>query len=121
MTCLKPCVFMMALNCASSILGYSQACHPQLGFANSHSGNSGLIVNLRCDFEKCRKWECCCNMGILHQTATTPVEGEKPIVPVVEISGANDGIHENESKGFHKNVFLLSSEFSTFLYLTFGE
>ncbi|XP_028755241.1 arogenate dehydratase/prephenate dehydratase 1, chloroplastic-like [Neltuma alba] len=87
-----------------SIWSCSQA--PQLGVANPHSGNSGQIVNLRGDFGKCRKWECCC-LAVLAQRATTPVEDEKPTMPVVKISGPSDGAHENDSKGFHKDLNLL--------------
>lgn len=87
-----------------SIWSCSQA--PQLGVANSHSGNSGKIVNLRGDFGKCRKWECCC-LDVLAQRATTPVEDEKPTMPMVEISRPSDGAHENDSKGFHKDLNLL--------------
>ncbi|KAJ1405577.1 Prephenate dehydratase [Sesbania bispinosa] len=78
--------------------------HPQLGVASYHSG---LIGNLRYDLNKCRKWECCC-LGVLAQRATTAVEDEKPIVPLVESSGAADGTIQNDSIGFHKDLNLLS-------------
>ncbi|XP_020227078.1 arogenate dehydratase/prephenate dehydratase 1, chloroplastic [Cajanus cajan] len=75
---------------------------PQLGAANS------LIGNLRYDFDKCRRWECCC-LGVLPQKATTAVEDERPRVvpPSVHPSGAADGLLQNESKGFHKDINLL--------------
>lgn len=94
-----------------SIWGCSQA--PQLGVANSQPGNSGLIVNLRCDFGKCRRWECCC-LSVLAQRAPTAIEDEKPTVPMVEISGASDGANENESKGFHMDLNLLPSKLYLF-------
>ena len=86
----------------------SRAAPPQLGVvANSHHA---LIGNLRYELEKCRKWECCC-LGVVAQRALTPVEDEKPTGPLVESSGAADGVQQNESKGFHKDVNLLPSEF----------
>ncbi|KAG4942068.1 hypothetical protein JHK85_046714 [Glycine max] len=79
---------------------------PQLGVGVSNS-HSTLIGNLRYDYDKCRKWECCC-LGVLAQRATTAVEDEGPSVPpLVDSSGAADGVHQNESKGFHKDLNLL--------------
>ncbi|KAI4295907.1 hypothetical protein L6164_035903 [Bauhinia variegata] len=93
----------MALKCVS-IYGCNKA--PQLGTSNCMSGNSGLITNLRYDLDKCCKWECC-SLGVLAQKAITSVEEEKPTVPGMEASLANDGVQEDESKGFHKDVNLL--------------
>lgn len=87
-----------------SMVGCSNA--PQLGGARFQSGNSGMVLNLRYDLEKCRKWECCC-LGVLAQKATTPVEDEKPNVSANEASRSIDGVRENESKGF---LNLLPSE-----------
>ncbi|KAI4298704.1 hypothetical protein L6164_032230 [Bauhinia variegata] len=97
---------MMALK-GVFISGCAKA--PQLGFANGLSGNYGLIKNLRYDLDKCCKWECC-SFGVLAQKAITPVEDEKPTVREVEASAANDGVHENDPKGFHKDLNLLPSE-----------
>ncbi|XP_061345564.1 arogenate dehydratase/prephenate dehydratase 1, chloroplastic [Gastrolobium bilobum] len=88
-----------------SIWGCSQAPPPQLGVVNSHHSTL-QIGNLRYDLEKCRKWECCC-LGILAERAITPVEDEKPSVPFVESSGDADGVHQNDSDGFHKDINLL--------------
>ncbi|RDX87890.1 Arogenate dehydratase/prephenate dehydratase 1, chloroplastic, partial [Mucuna pruriens] len=85
-----------------SIWACSKAPQLGVGVANSHSS---LIGNLRYDFDfdKCRKWECCC-LGIKAQRATTAVEDESPSVPP---SGAADALHQDESKGFHKDINLL--------------
>lgn len=102
----------MALK-AFSMWGCSQSQVPKLGLANCHLGNSRQIVNLRSEFGKCQKWECCC-LGVLAQRAANPVEDEKP---VVEISGPSDVSHENDSKGFHKDLNLLPSK----LYMPFSD
>lgn len=99
---------LMALK-AVSIWGYSKASPPQLGvgLANSHPT---LIWNQRYDFDKCRRWECCC-LGVSAQRATTAVEDDEPNVPpLVQSSGAADSVHQNESKGFHKDINQLPSE-----------
>ncbi|KAI9128218.1 hypothetical protein K1719_001211 [Acacia pycnantha] len=73
---------------------------PQLRAANFHPGNSGLIMSLRYDLEKCRKWERCC-LGVLAQKAATHIEDDKkPTVTGAESSGSITGVQENESKGF---------------------
>ncbi|KAL2339196.1 hypothetical protein Fmac_013642 [Flemingia macrophylla] len=79
--------------------------HLDVGAANSHAA---LIGNLRYDFDKCRKWECC-RLGFLAPKATTAVADEIPSVvpPSVHPSGVSDGLHQNESKGFHKDINLL--------------
>ncbi|KAK4259013.1 hypothetical protein QN277_005392 [Acacia crassicarpa] len=94
----------MALKGVSLWSFCSQA--PQLGIANSHSGNFGQIVNLRGEFGKCHNWQCCC-LSVLAQRAINPVEDEKPTMPEVEISGPSDGAHENDTKAFHKDLNLL--------------
>ncbi|QCD79745.1 prephenate dehydratase [Vigna unguiculata] len=101
----------MALK-AVSIWGYSKVPPPQLGagLANSHPTP---IWNQRYDFDKCRRWECCC-LGVSAQRATTAVEDEEPNVPpLVESSGAADGVHQNESKGFHKDINQLPKPLTT--------
>lgn len=105
--CRLDCFILMALK-AVSIWGCYKP-PPQLGVGVSNS-HSTLIGNLRYDYDKCRKWECCC-LGVLAQRATTAVEDEGPSVPpLVDSSGAADGVHQNESKGFHKDLNLLPSE-----------
>lgn len=94
----------MALKCVY-IGGCSKA--PQLRAANLQPGNSGLIMSLRYDLEKCRKWECCC-LGVLAQKAAIPIEDDKkPTVTGAESSGPIAGVQDNESRGF---LNLLPSE-----------
>ncbi|KAJ7946299.1 Arogenate dehydratase [Quillaja saponaria] len=94
----------------ASIWGCTKA-FSHLGVTNSGARNSRLIVNLRYDIEKSRKWECCC-LDVTAQRAATPVGEEKPNVPGIESSGASDQVLENESKGFHKNLNLLPKPLS---------
>ncbi|TKY54003.1 Arogenate dehydratase/prephenate dehydratase 1 [Spatholobus suberectus] len=96
----------MALK-AVSIWSCSKAPPPQLGVAVANA-HSTLIGNPRYDFDKCRKWECCC-LSVLAQRATTAVEDERPSVlpPLVDSSGVPDGLHQNELKGFHKDINML--------------
>ncbi|ESW25953.1 hypothetical protein PHAVU_003G079600 [Phaseolus vulgaris] len=96
----------MALK-AVSIWGYSKALSPPLGvgLANSHSTPIG---NQRYDFDKCRRWESCC-LGVLAQTATTAVEDEEPNVPpLIDSSGAADGVHQ-----IHKDIIQLPKPLTT--------
>ena len=82
---------------------------PQLSVANFQSSNSRVPVNLRYDFDKCRKWESCC-LSVLAQRAVILVDDEKPSAPGVESCGVSDHFQGSESKGFHKNVNLLPSK-----------
>ncbi|XP_072065684.1 arogenate dehydratase/prephenate dehydratase 1, chloroplastic isoform X2 [Arachis hypogaea] len=96
----------MALKASASICPSSSS-YPQLG---SHDSNCGLIrgLNLRYDLDKCCNWKCCCtSLGLVAQRALTPVEDEKPTVPLVDSSLAADASHYNDSKAFHKDVNLL--------------
>ncbi|XP_027338212.1 arogenate dehydratase/prephenate dehydratase 1, chloroplastic-like [Abrus precatorius] len=81
---------------------------PQLGFATLERANSRIRVDLTCDLEKCRKWECSCLSALAHR-ALTPVEDGKPDVNGIESSGdaALVRVQLNELKGFHKDVNLL--------------
>ncbi|RYR31172.1 hypothetical protein Ahy_B01g055968 isoform B [Arachis hypogaea] len=96
----------MALKASASICPSSSS-YPQLG---SHDSNCGLTggLNLRYDLDKCCNWKCCCtSLGLVAQRALTPVEDEKPTVPLVDSSLAADASHYNDSKAFHKDVNLL--------------
>ncbi|XP_028762980.1 arogenate dehydratase/prephenate dehydratase 1, chloroplastic-like [Neltuma alba] len=86
----------MALKCVC--IGGCWKTH-QSGAANFQPGNSGLIMNMRYDLEKCRKWECC-YLGALAQKAANPIEDDKkPAVTGADSSGSITGVQENESKG----------------------
>ncbi|KAJ7967702.1 Arogenate dehydratase [Quillaja saponaria] len=84
---------------------------PHLGVTKFGAGDFKLIVNLRYDLERSRKWKCCC-LGLLAQRAATPVGEEKPNVPGIESSGAIDQVRDKESKGFHKDLNLLPKPLS---------
>ncbi|PON35014.1 Bifunctional P-protein, chorismate mutase/prephenate dehydratase [Parasponia andersonii] len=77
-----------------------------LGVSDLRSNRSGFASNLRYDFERFRKWECCC-LGALSQRAITPVEDEKPSVSVTDISGKTEGTRDHESREFYKDLNLL--------------
>jgi arogenate/prephenate dehydratase len=86
--------------------------YSDLGASDLGPRNSGSAFSLRFDLEKFRKWECC-SLAVLAQRAITPVEDEKPHVSEVESSGAIEPTQDNESRGFHKDLNLLPSEFNS--------
>ena len=83
-----------------------------LGVSDLGSSRSGFGLNLRFDSERFRKWECCSLAAALAQRATTPVEDEKPSLPLADTSGKIEGSQDNESSGFHKDLNLLPSKFA---------
>ncbi|MED6218680.1 ADP,ATP carrier protein [Stylosanthes scabra] len=91
----------MALNASASI-SPSSSSYPQLG---SDDANCGL--NLRYELHRCRNWKCCASLGVVAQRALTPVDDEKPTVPLVDSSLDSDASHHNHSQAFHKDVNLL--------------
>lgn len=99
----------MALKSAPIWICAKTPCY-YLGVSDFGYSRSGFALNFRCDIEKFRKWECN-SLSVLAQKAITPVEGEKPCVPGVDSSGAIEQTQDNESRLFHKDTYLLPSEF----------
>lgn len=91
----------------SPIWGCAKTPYSHKGISDLGSARSGLALNL-----SLRNWECCCLGVSLAQRAITPVEDEKPNLPGMESAGAIERIENNESRGFHKDMNLLPSEFT---------
>ncbi|GMP75504.1 hypothetical protein CsSME_00032566 [Camellia sinensis var. sinensis] len=82
----------------------------QLGFTDLGSRRSGSDSNLRFGVDKSREWECC--GMVLSQRAITPVEDEKPLAPRFDSPGGADQTQITESRGFHRDLNSLPSEFN---------
>ncbi|RDY09580.1 Arogenate dehydratase/prephenate dehydratase 1, chloroplastic, partial [Mucuna pruriens] len=96
----------MALNYCST-WGCAKAL--QFGFATIYPDNSRLSVNLKHNFKKCCKWECC--LRVLALRSLSPVEGEIPVVTKADFESLWDAtgvwIQITELDWFHKDVILL--------------
>lgn len=110
----KVAIFLssMALRTAAPIWVGPIRPHSNVGASDLGYRRCGFSLGLRCnwDLERFPKWECCC-LGVLAQRAITPVEDEKPFTPEVESSKAINQVEDSKSRGFHKDLNLLPSEF----------
>ena len=98
----------MALK-AGPIWGSAVYPHPYLGLTGLDGRRTGCFLNLRFDFERCRKWEC---LAVLGQRAAIPVEDEKPLKAGAESPGGADKAEETQSMAFHRDLNSLPSEFT---------